>query len=482
MGSKSFDLNIERILENWEVRHGIREVIANALDEQILSNSDPVIIEKRDKSWIVRDFGRGIRYTHLTQNENHEKLASPNVIGRFGIGLKDALATFERHGIEAHIRSKHGTIHTKKSAKHGFGDIHTLHAVIEDATDPEFFGTEFELIGVTDEEIDAAKELFLKFSKETVLDTTRFGQIISHSSGAAAIYINGVKVAEEANFLFSYNITQLNAAIKKAINRERTHVGRTAYTESIKKILLASTNSSVARTLSEDITRFQEGTMHDELAWVDVQEHAVRLLNAQGNVMLVTAEEAMSYPDLMDQARENGMTILTIPENLRQKIAGSVDVEGNRMVDLTQFTEIYNESFTFDFVDQSSLDAKEAEVLAAIPFVIETYGGLPATVKSIKISNTMRPDFIGSSQTLGCWDPATSSIVLWRKQLSSFEAMASTLVHEMIHAKTGFDDVTRGFETSLTEAIGEAYLKLWQVKKTSPSSTTSTTKPWYKLW
>ena len=31
MASKSFDLNIEKILENWEVRHGIREVIANVL-------------------------------------------------------------------------------------------------------------------------------------------------------------------------------------------------------------------------------------------------------------------------------------------------------------------------------------------------------------------------------------------------------------------------------------------------------------------
>lgn len=46
-----------------------------------------------------------------------------------------------------------------------------------------------------------------------------------------------VKVAEETNFLFSYNITSLNAQIKKALNRERTNVGRTAYTGRIKDIL-----------------------------------------------------------------------------------------------------------------------------------------------------------------------------------------------------------------------------------------------------
>jgi hypothetical protein len=32
-----FDLNIERVLENWTVAHALREVIANALDEQALT-------------------------------------------------------------------------------------------------------------------------------------------------------------------------------------------------------------------------------------------------------------------------------------------------------------------------------------------------------------------------------------------------------------------------------------------------------------
>ena len=461
MASKSFDLNIEQILENWEVRHGIREVIANALDEQILTDTAPVAIEKRDGTWFIRDEGRGIRYTHLTQNENQEKLDSPLVIGRFGIGLKDALATFERHGVKARIKSRFGTISTHKSAKHGFGDILTLHAIIEDPLDPAFVGTEFGLEGVEDKEMEAAKALFLKFSNEELLATTRFGQIISRRSGPGAIYINGVKVAEEANFLFSYNITQLSAAIKKAINRERSHVGRTAYSDSVKKILLASTNGDVARKLAEDISRFQLGEMHDELAWIDVQEHAVRILNAQEKVVMVTAYEAMSFPDLIDQARQSGNTILTIPENLRAKIADSVDIEGNRMVDITQFTEIYNDSFNFDFVEAEALSSQERKILDTTAFVIDSFGGRPAKVAAIKISNTMRPDLMSSSQTLGCWDPSTSSIVIWRPQLNSFEEFSSVLIHELVHAKTGYSDVTRDFENALTTTIGDLCLGWW---------------------
>ena len=68
---RRFDLNIEKILEGWETCHAVREVIANALDEQVLTNSKDVEISKdRQSVCHIRDFGRGLKYEHLTQNEN----------------------------------------------------------------------------------------------------------------------------------------------------------------------------------------------------------------------------------------------------------------------------------------------------------------------------------------------------------------------------------------------------------------------------
>src|SRR3954464_9218761 len=130
--------------------HAVRELIANALDEASLtSTAEPEIAKDRDGTWHVRDFGRGVRYEHLTQNENKEKLANPGkVVGKFGVGLKDALATFDRRGIGVRIRSRFGDITTRKQSKHGFGDVTTLHAVIADASDPEMVGTDVELTGV----------------------------------------------------------------------------------------------------------------------------------------------------------------------------------------------------------------------------------------------------------------------------------------------------------------------------------------------
>ena len=74
-----------RNLEAWDCAHAVRELIANALDEQTLSGTADVTIEKHDGVWTVRDFGRGLRYEHFTQNENPEKLeAVGRVIGKFG--------------------------------------------------------------------------------------------------------------------------------------------------------------------------------------------------------------------------------------------------------------------------------------------------------------------------------------------------------------------------------------------------------------
>lgn len=73
--SNLFDLNMEKVLENWLVSDALREIIANALDETVLTKSPDIKIYKdSNKVWHIRDYGRGIKYSYLTQNENKEKL------------------------------------------------------------------------------------------------------------------------------------------------------------------------------------------------------------------------------------------------------------------------------------------------------------------------------------------------------------------------------------------------------------------------
>ena len=176
---KKFDLNIEKILENWETYHAIREIIANALDEQKLTKTVEIKIYKdNDDNWHIRDYGRGIIIEHFTQNENEEKLNAEGIIGKFGIGLKDALATFDRKNISVKIISKNGEFTIGKSIKLGFDEIITLHIYINPPSDPSFIGTEFILSQIKEDDIQKAKDMFLNFSGEKEIESCSYGMVL----------------------------------------------------------------------------------------------------------------------------------------------------------------------------------------------------------------------------------------------------------------------------------------------------------------
>lgn len=268
MASRKFDLNIEKVLQDWELPHAVREVIANALDERALTATKSPEIYCETEVWHVRDFGRGLKYEHLTQNEDAEKLSNPaKVVGKFGVGLKDALATFHRRGDEVTIRSRHCTLTFDMTAKHGFEDVLTLHAFVSSPENPEMVGTDVVLRGVSEDDILVAKSFFLTYSGDEGLAHTKYGDILERSGKTGRIYITGLRVAEEGNFLLSYNITSMTAGIRKALNRERTNVGRAAYSGRVQDILLAQTSPEVSRRLVEDLQNFKTGKMHDELQW-----------------------------------------------------------------------------------------------------------------------------------------------------------------------------------------------------------------------
>ncbi len=174
LAPRLFDLNIQRVLEHWTVSEAVREIIANALDEQALTNTaEPDVVQDPDGGWHIRDFGRGLRYEHFTQNEDVEKLRKHRlVIGKFGVGLKDAIATFDRHAVDVTIRSKHAIITFASAGKHGFEDVHTLHAVVAAPRDPAMVGTDVILTGLTDGDVETAKKLFLRYCGDVELDAT----------------------------------------------------------------------------------------------------------------------------------------------------------------------------------------------------------------------------------------------------------------------------------------------------------------------
>lgn len=453
--ARKFDLNMEEVLEAWGVADAAREVIANALDEQALTNTKEVEIYEDDEGrWHIRDYGRGLRHEHLTQNEDEEKLNNPDkVIGKFGVGLKDALATFYRNGVDVTIHSKHKTITVEKAPKADFEDIETLHGLIY-PPERDIEGTDVVLGGITETQIDQAKSNFLRFTDHELLEETKFGEVYaSPTHEVSRIYVTGLKVATEENFLFSYNITKTTKQVRDALNRERSNVGRTAYSSRVKDILRECETTEVAQRLVDDFENFTDGTTHDEVNWKPIRLHAVKLLNARDDVVFATVEEQNSKADLLNSAIREGYRVVTVPENISNEIQDEKDTEGNRLRDVGTYLEEYNESFEYEWVFEDEMTEDERRVWNRRDEILGLLEEPP--VEKIRVSETIRMTERGEMAN-GVWNRDERRIVIRRQQLSSVRAFASTLLHEVAHPRSGgASDLTRRFEDALTGLLGE---------------------------
>ena len=453
--ARLFDLNVEKILDHWGVPEAVREVIANALDEQALTHTDEPRILKRKDGWHVIDSGRGLQYQHLTQNENPEKLHHPDlVVGKFGVGLKDALATFHRRGIGLTIRSPHSDITLRRAAKSDFSDVTTLHAAVAPPSDHRRRGTDFVLSRLSDRDMAAAKDYFLRFSGDEVLETTGVGSILRRRRDEPArVYVKGVRVATEDQFLFSYNITSTTAQLQRALNRERTNVGRSAYQERVKAILLKARSDGVAQHLVEDLTRIPAGTNHDEITWLDVQEQAVRILATRGKTVFVSAQQMFTHGSTIQEARQDGYRVIVVPDRLLARLPKLKDLNGNAILDLGGFVEVWNASFHYDFVDPSRLTAAERKTWAILPELLRLAGDHAKRVHEVRISSTMRLDE-GQYETEGVWD--APRIVVKRSVLETPRHFARVVLHEIAHASSGANHGSLAFMAAIDDLAGVA--------------------------
>lgn len=389
MTTRLFDLNIERLLDNWGAQHAIREVISNALDEQILSSTDPIRIFKDSRgAWHIRDFGRGLRIEHFTLNENKEKLSrTAGIIGKFGVGLKDALATFHRRGVPVSIASSHGRFQLSETSKHDFSDIVTLHVEYDD-TPTGLQGTVWVLRNVVDAEMAAARSMFMKFSDEEVLEATPYGEIIRRGKDGARVYITGVMASEEPGFLFSYNVTSLTPAMKHRLNRERLNVGRATYADRVKMILKEAQSVSVRGLLAEQVLGRATGNQCDEMAWIEVSQMAMNWAHESHRIAFVTEHELQRCPDIIDNMRRDQNEVVVVSDVQKAKLDSQIQTGGPLVRTLDTYTQEYNESFRYQFVDRSVLTKEERQVFDLTDRLLALVG----------LDNSVAPRVLVSSQ------------------------------------------------------------------------------------
>jgi hypothetical protein len=450
----AFDLNSQKTMTHWGIPEALREIIANALDETTIAQSQEVTItELEHQKWSIRDFGRGLTKDHLAQNMSSEKRNHPNVIGYYGGGLKDALSLLHREGITVEVRSSKLEFTLGFQPKTGL-DVVTLHALLSDPTDPSMVGTEVLLTGIDKQTIDDAKAMFLRFRDATVIETTKFGEVLEPGE-TPGIYIQGLRVAEEDSFLFSYNITDLTETLRKGMNRERSNVGRSAYTDRVQDILLKCATEHVADALTSKLVEVTQtsGGKHGELGWAPVIVHACKVLATNRNVAFITSKENDTAAYM--RARYGNYEFVVVPDETINRLKNQKDYNGNPIMTFTGLVKKFNDSHEVIPIPIEELTDAEQAVFALHKqaIVAATIEHEPTRIDSIVVSETLSLNDDGQS-TLGLWQPDHHRICIKRSELNNPKAFLGVLLHEFAHASSGAKDMTLPFEWALTRLLG----------------------------
>ena len=434
-----FDLNIKKILKEWKVADALREIIANAIDEKIITKTKAPKIYKENNQWIIEDYGRGLKISDFLQDENQEKLNDKNVIGKFGIGLKDSIAVLFRNEVNFSIKTKHFTAYPKMHKKEGF-DEETIHMQI-DNTKQKIIGTKFIFGNVDDVNIKNAENNFLIFKDPQVLFKNDFGQIIKSNDGEnSKIYFNGMQISEDEKYTFSYNITKANKKLLSKMNRERKSLGRDAYSQLISKIITPKVPTEVINYFIDDYENSGEFTIKK------IRKIIYEIINKNEEYVFMTNEE---YKQMSEREKE-------IINSLGKEIKIIKDADQdliNNLYNKNDAIKEYEINFKYEEILKKSLSKQEKMNLEKIEKILELLDKNKEII-IVKKNNSLNED------PYGFWrSKEPEKIFIIRKILLNWSKLLKTLVHEYAHSISGYEDSTRKFEDDL----GKAWYKYSQL-------------------
>lgn len=107
----------------------------------------------------------------------------------------------------------------------------------------------------------------------------------------------------------------------------------------------------------------------------------------------------------------------------------------------------------YSIVDIKCITEQEENVWRMKNIILKCIGGLPDNVKRIQLAELISFDKT-TSCIYGVFRPMHKDIVISRHLLNRPEAFLATLCHELAHAKSEADDVTKEFEDELSNMLG----------------------------
>ena len=427
----------------WTGKEAVREVLQNYLDS--LAEFDcKGSISLKDGIATVRDYGPGIQMKHFALGVTDK---SDDSIGRFGKGLKQALLVFAREGRYCSILSNGLKITPAVEYDENYQtDVMVLNISELKGSSKRIKGAmvEFEC---SEEEMEEAKSYFIQFQRGKVKMLTD-----KISSPGGTVYVNGSKIGEVENALFSYHLNHAEADDVMSSDRDMIDTGK--LDRVVMNIFADTMDDNIIRMLYSHIfTSFDphryweasvgfnwsrmEGSRREE--W---KELFFQMFGRNAVVSDVNYETAQRF----------GYHPINVPGYWAMCI-GSIGV-------LTA-TEVLREARQekIETIDIEELTPNQQRNLYVACGVVQGYYGDPGTVLVSKnLDEWLNIAKNSGKQAHGFYKEDADEIYLEESILDSLEKTIHVLLHETVHKYSGAADETVEFEEALCDVATKMML------------------------
>ena len=219
----------------------------------------------------------------------------------------------------------------------------------------------------------------------------------------------------------------------------------------VKAILRVATTPAVERALIDQVGRRATGDQCDEMAWIEISQKALNLVNQRNNVVFFTEQQLGALPNIVAAAKADGYGIVVVSEQQHARLEAQVASGGTEARTVRAYLNEYNASFQYKILSPGDLSPEERLIYEQWQKIASLAGYQSRDIPPIHISETLRPTVDHSD---GVWDPNLKAIVIARRCLVSVERFAGALLREIAHAMSGGPDLSRAFESELTRYLG----------------------------
>jgi len=428
---------------NWTVKDAIREIIQNGLDTGKELSINPCLDADVKEKWVVTDGGCGLKLSDFIIGKSSKRNDS-NTIGQFGEGVKIGCLVLAREDRQVSIVSL-GKQYNFSIQYDDTWQENLLTIDIEDSQ-TKTLGTSV-CIECSEEEIDSARNLFLKLNPMKVIDKI-VGSDIAGSEildMPGIIYVNGLAVTE-IDALYGYNFNK-----KELVNRDRAAIGSNQIKNCIATALSCTTNISIinhilvmANKETGAITpaEFDVTFSPRKNTWLKV------IKELYGNKVCLSCHD----PKINLTAMEKNWAVLELPWNLwysLQRImplSSEVIKDKKRIIPFNKLTVSQQEFFN---------RGKRISDEIAGEAGLKTYP-VKIFVDMEKKNETRLFNF---DQT-GFFVDGVAGVCHQTIKDLDMGKFVGTLLHEYVHGSCGHTDHTREFENDLTDVIASLGLSL----------------------